>query len=268
LAVPVLQQINLSGETSGPAAIGDPSGLAYSSQFHVFYRDADGGIWDSYYDANGDQWLLRQINLSGVTNGPAAACDPTSFVWGNQMHIVYRDAGGVIWDSLYAGDKDQWLVQQINLSGQTSGPAAVGDLSSLVYNDLQSHIFYRAVDGTIWDSYYSGDTNQWSLQNVTSLGGFLGLFAAGDPRSFIYDNQTHILYRNDVGELWDHFYDGDNSSWYQTLINSATSPAGPAAVGEPSSFTDSSGHILYRDAVGTIWEVVFEGDGLIVIPIQ
>src|SRR6266705_1581457 len=86
----------------------------YTDQSHVLYRDTAGKIWDSWYD--GQHWNLQQINLSGMTPGPAAVGDPSSFIiYTDQSHVLYRDTAGKIWDSWYDGQ--HWNLQQVNLSG-------------------------------------------------------------------------------------------------------------------------------------------------------
>ena len=151
-----LQQINLQqtgGLTKGPAADGDPAAFIYNNQFHVLYRDGNGTIWDSWYTGPGGQWTIQQINLDGLTSGPATVGDPTAFIYNNQSHVPYLDASGNVWDSWYDGTS--WNLQQINLGGVTSGPAAVGDAASVIYNN-QSHVLYRDGAGKVWDSWYDG----------------------------------------------------------------------------------------------------------------
>ena len=48
-------------------------------------------------------WNLQQINLGGLTAGPAAVGKPASFIYNNQSHVLYRDGAGKIWDSWYDG---------------------------------------------------------------------------------------------------------------------------------------------------------------------
>jgi hypothetical protein len=149
-----LQQINLSGLTAGHAAVGDPATFVWNKQTHVLYRDATGTIWDSWFDGGGSQrWNLQQINMGGLTAGRAAVGDPASFVWYNQTHVLYRDNAGNVLDSWYPGSGGQWSLQQINLNGVTSGPAAMGDPVSFNYLN-QSHVLYRDNAGRIWDSWY------------------------------------------------------------------------------------------------------------------
>jgi hypothetical protein len=141
------------GLTEGPAADGDPDAIIYNNQFHVLYRDGNGTIWDSWYTGPGGQWTIQQINLDGLTSGPATVGDPTAFIYNNQSHVPYLDASGNVWDSWYDGTS--WNLQQINLGGVTSGPAAVGDAASVIYNN-QSHVLYRDGAGKVWDSWYDG----------------------------------------------------------------------------------------------------------------
>jgi hypothetical protein len=49
--------------------------------------------------AQGSIGYLRQINVNGMTDGPAATDTPVAFVYGNQAHVLYRDGSGRIWDS-------------------------------------------------------------------------------------------------------------------------------------------------------------------------
>lgn len=47
-------------------------------QSHLLDRDAARKIWDSWYD--GQNWNQQQINLTGMTPGPATVGDPLSFL--------------------------------------------------------------------------------------------------------------------------------------------------------------------------------------------
>jgi hypothetical protein len=57
-----LQQINDGGLTNGHRAAGDPSASIFNQQWHVIYRDAEGVVWDSWYDGPHSQWNLQKIN--------------------------------------------------------------------------------------------------------------------------------------------------------------------------------------------------------------
>lgn len=98
-----------------PPADGAPDACSYGGQLHVAYRSADGIITDLFW-AGG--WLKQIINGPesntglGFPTGPAlAASDPTVAVFGNQLHFIYRDNGGVLWDVFFDGS---WHIQPIN----------------------------------------------------------------------------------------------------------------------------------------------------------
>jgi hypothetical protein len=251
-----LQQINLGGLTAGPAAVSDPASFVYNNQTHVLYRDAAGKVWDSWYDGGTAHWNLQQINLGGLTAGPAAMSDPASFVYNNQTHVLYRDAAGKIWDSWYDG---QWNLQQINLGGVTTGPAAVGDPASFVYGN-QTHVLYCDAAGEIWDSWYDGATSHWNLQKIDLGGDTSGPASVSNPASFIYNNQTHVLYRDAAGKIYDSWYDGGAGHWNLQQINLGGVTSGPAALSDPASFIyNNQSHVLYRDAAAKIWDSWYDG---------
>jgi hypothetical protein len=254
-----LQQINLSGLTAGPAAESNPNSFIYNSQSHVLYRDASGKVWDSWYDGSTSKWNLQQINLSGLTSGPAAVGDPDSFIYNNQSHVLYLDASGKVWDSWYEGATSKWNLQQINLGALTTGPQAMGDPDSFIYNN-QSHVLYRDLSCRVWDSWYDGATSKWNLQQINAGGLTAGPAAESNINSFIYNNESHVLYRDATGRIWDSWYDGATSKWNLQQINVSGLTAGPAAVGDPASFIyNNQSHVLYVDSGGNVWDSWYDG---------
>ena len=254
-----LQQINVGGLTSGPAAVGDPASFIYNNQSHVLYRDNSGKVWDSWYNGANSHWSLQQINLGGLTSGPAAVSNLSSFVYNNQTHVLYRDNAGKVWDSWYNGANSHWSLQQINLGGVTSGPAAVGNPCSFVYNN-QTHVLYRDNAGKVWDSWYNGANSHWSLQQINLGGVTLGPGAVSDPAAFVYNNQTHVLYRDSTGTIYDSWYDGGSNHWNIQIINLGGLTNGPAAVSDPASFVyKNQSHVLYRDSAGNLWDSWYDG---------
>ena len=89
----------------------------YNDQQHFVRRNADGIIKDAWYGTNG--WHLQQINLGGMTRGPAAVGDLFVSVYNDQQHFTYRDQGGNLQDAWYG--TNGWHLQQINLGGMTKG---------------------------------------------------------------------------------------------------------------------------------------------------
>ncbi len=92
-----------------------------------------------------------------------------------------------------------------------------------------------------------------------NLGGLTGGPAAvGDVAAFIYNNQSHVLYRDVGGEVWDSWYDG--SHWNLQLINLTGLTLGPAALSDPACFVyNNQTHVLYRDAGGRVWDSWYPG---------
>ena len=136
---------------------------------HFIYVDRDGIIWDASKDFISHNWTLQKINGGGQTNGPATASSVFAFNFteptNEQMHYLYLDKSGTIWDSWHDGEKSEWNLQQINAGGNTNGPAATGRpfgwQGIVTYdhtggNHFQQHITYRDTNGLIWDAWYQG----------------------------------------------------------------------------------------------------------------
>jgi hypothetical protein len=96
-----LQQLTLGGFTNGSTAAGDPFVAVFNNEFHVVYRGPAGVLLDAWYERASNTWRLQQINLSGLTNGSAAAGDPFVAVFGGEFHVVYRDPAGVLLDAWF-----------------------------------------------------------------------------------------------------------------------------------------------------------------------
>jgi Fungal fucose-specific lectin/Astacin (Peptidase family M12A) len=82
---------DLSGQTGAPAAAGDPAGYMFDAEGsqHVVYRGTDGAVHELWWAAE-SAW--SHADLSGQTGAPAAAGDPTGYLFRGQgtQHVVYR----------------------------------------------------------------------------------------------------------------------------------------------------------------------------------
>ena len=272
-----LQQINGAGGQTpdGPPTVGGPFVSAYNNQQHFAYVDNVGTIWDSWWDGDHNVWKLQQINGAGgqTPQGPPAVGGPFVSVYNNQQHFAYVDNVGTIWDSWWDGDHNVWKLQQINgAGGQTpDGPPVVGGPFVSTYNNQQH---FASVDnvGTIWDSWWDGDHNVWKLQQINGAGGQTpqGPPAVGGPFVSVYNNQQHFAYVDNVGTIWDSWWDGDHNVWKLQQINAAggQTPDGPPAVGVPfvSVYNNQQHfqqHFAYVDKTGTIWDSWWDGDNAI-----
>jgi CubicO group peptidase (beta-lactamase class C family) len=262
-----LQQINNSGQTSGPAALDDLFVSVYNNQQHFVYRDAKGNIQDAWYGGGG--WQLQHINNGGMTQGPPAAGDLFVSVYNNQQHFAYRDAGGSIQDAWYGNGG--WHLQRVNQGvtiinepTMTNGPAAAlhGLFVSVYVN--QQHFCYLDPGGTIWDAFYDGSA--WHLQKINNGGQTNGPPAVGDLFVSVYNNQQHFSYRDAGGNIQDAWY--GSGGWNLQRINNGspldayeyTATDGPPATGGlfVSVYVNQQ-HFSYLDAGGTIWDPLFDG---------
>lgn len=100
-----------------PASLNPPSACVAGNyadgeailEQHVAYCDADGTIWDLWYDG-APQWHSRAVNVVEEAGGPPAvgnvclfyyaAVDNDGTVYG-QLHFAWQAAGGEIWDAWY-----------------------------------------------------------------------------------------------------------------------------------------------------------------------
>jgi hypothetical protein len=233
--------------------VGGPFVWTVGNQQHFTYTDAQGTIWDSWYDGH---WNYQQINAAGgrTPNGPAAIAAPFASVFENQQHIAYRDRAGVIFDSWYDG---HWNLQQINtVGGRTPAPAAAGGPFIWTVGN-QQHFTYPDAQGTIWDSWYDG---HWNSQQINAPAGRTpaGPAAVGDPFASVYGSQQHIFYRDARGKIHDSWYDGH---WNLQQINAGGVTDGPAAVSDPFACVlgNQQQHVGYRDSVGTIFDSFYDG---------
>jgi hypothetical protein len=261
-----LQQINAGGLTNGPAAVARPVLSVFGhqdEQQHVGYLDSGGIIWDMWYDGGSGDWKLQQINASGLTEGPAAVAGPFiyTFLTSWQQHFAYLDSAGTIWDSWYDGKKETWNLQQINAGGLTEGPAAAAFLfiSPLKLGELEQHFVYVDSEGTIWDSWYDVENDNWNLQQINGGGLTDGPPAVVVPfsaDSMGLPREGHVPYRDSAGIIWDSWYDVENDNWNLQQINAGGLTNGPPAVVGPFV---SKMHFIYLDAAGLIWDSSYDG---------
>jgi photosystem II stability/assembly factor-like uncharacterized protein len=253
--------------TSGPAAAGDPNVATYLNQMHVSYRDNDGLIQDAWYDGNSGNWYLQQLNGSGQTSGTLAAGDPRIVVYGDQMHVCYRDRADLIQDAWYSQALGQWYLQQLNsngTSGQTSAPQIEGNPAIASYlngTSNQMHVCYLTPDGwilgygVIQDIWYDGNSAQWNQEQLVWTGGITdGPVAAGNPAAVQYNTQLHVCYLDGSGFIQNVYYESLVGQWYiQQLNGSGGLAGGPLADGDPSVVIyNNQLHVCFRDKTGLI----------------
>jgi hypothetical protein len=255
-----LQQINTGGVTNGQPAAAGPFVCVFLQQQHIAYLDATETIRDAWYDGATNTWNLQQINAGGLTAGPPSINDPFASVFGQQEHIGYRDDAGAIWDAWYDGATNKWNLQRINAGGVTAGPPAVGGPFIWVYQQ-QQHFTYRDFNEGVWDAWYDGASNKWSLEKLNEGSLTNGPPAAGDVFVSVFGQQQHIAYLDGGGIIRDVWYNGATNKWDLQQING---PGGrttgvPAAGGPFVCVFNQQQHFAYRDSGGTIRDAWYDG---------
>jgi hypothetical protein len=259
-----LRQINSNGDTSGPKAVDRPFASVYNDQQHFGYRDAAGGIWDSWYNPQNNTWALQQINGNQRTKGPPAASGPCIGVYQNQQHFAYVDAVGTIWDSWYDGNHNTWKLQQINNGGLTKGPTAspyhvAGTLGSVGIwvdpSNTQQHFTYLGTDSVIYDAFWDSNANSWKLQKLTGGGLTNGPAGSGCPFGCVYHSQQHIAYLDKTGTINDAWYDGNGRWGLQKIGSQAAASTQPFVWVDP---TDTQQHFTYLGPDAGVYDAFWD----------
>lgn len=154
-----------------------------------------------------------------------------------------------------------WSLQQlVGSAALTGGPSTAGDPSVVVYNN-QMHVCYLDAPSNIQDAWFDG-SGHWQSQPLTGAGGRTsGAAANGDPKPVTYNNQMHVCYRDASGSIQDAWYDGATGNWaLQPLTGTGGVTVAPAAAGDPVVIVDNAQmHVCYRDVLGNIQDVWFDG---------
>jgi hypothetical protein len=102
-----------------------------------------------------------------------------------------------------------------------------------------------------------GHNGKWHLQQI-NLGALTkGPAAVSDPTAYVYNDQSHVLYRDGSGKIWDSWFDSHH--WNLQQINLGALTKGPAAVSDPTAYVyNDQSHVLYRDGSGKIWDSWFD----------
>jgi hypothetical protein len=219
---------------------------------------------------------LVQINgAGGVTpeGGPSLSVpyvSPYAPDGWYQYHFAYRDHHGQIWDTFSKPDNaapfptvSEWVLQRINLDGNTSGPPAVAGPFCGTYSD-QQHFVYFDDRGTLWDSFYVHGSNDWHLQHINNGGCTVGPPARLDFVSIWVDptgSQQHFTYWGADRNIYDAFWDGEGNHWHLQTINSGDAATPPAASPPFACTFGMQQHIGFFDEAGTFWDCWYDGFG-------
>jgi hypothetical protein len=141
---------------------------------HYAYRDNTGSIQDIWWDPRNNFWHQQKIKLGGGT-GNSAMGNPfvysvqkemPSVYW--ELHFVYRDVKGDIWDTCYnCGSSSDWSVYHASDKADAVGDpfASLFPNGSSIATSQQFHIAYPANSEIIYDTH-SADYASWFRQEI------------------------------------------------------------------------------------------------------
>jgi hypothetical protein len=204
-------------------------------------------------------WTLQTINNGGNTSGPAAVQVPFASLYNSQQHVAYRDSAGNI--SWYDPSRNNWNLQKINNGGNTAGPSAFeGPFVGVLHS--QQHFTYIDNAGNLWDSWYDGPNNRWTLQKINNGGSTSGPPARfGSWANWVSvwvdgsGEQQHFTYIGADQVIQDAFWDGGGGKWHLQKIHSGGNTSGPPAASSPAACVyNGQQHISYGDSAGNIWD--------------
>jgi YD repeat-containing protein len=254
-------KVDLTLMTASSRPAGRPAGYTTADGVaHVVYRDIYGQIIELTFNGS---W--SRSNLTTLTGAPAAASDPTAFLWtaDGSSHVDYRDVHGNVVQLFRYGNS--WYVASLMaaaapaVSTATASPTAapaIGQPTGFGNAwDGSQHVDYRAADGRLIDLRYQGG---WVWRDLNQLTG--APRAASDPTAYVWDadGTQHLVYRDESGNIQELYFAGGRWNW-----NNLTVAAGAAkAVGDPAGYVwGGTQHVVYRDVNGNIQELYLTGGG-------
>jgi hypothetical protein len=254
-AATAMTGINILIGTAHPSLVWTPVNAITNCGQHTVVpsNQNPGGEVDLFYNATG--W--HQGDLSATTGAPAAAGNPTGYVFAAQgtQHVIYRGSDNHIHELWW--DNNGW--HQGDLSAATGAPAAASDPDGYMFNAQGTqHVNYRGVDNHIHELWW--DNNGWHHGDLTTATGAPA--AAGDPDGYMFDAQQtqHVNYRgvdNHIHELW-----WGSGTWHHGDLTAAT--GAPAAASDPTGYVfaaQGTQHVIYRGSDNHIHELWWDNNG-------
>jgi hypothetical protein len=205
-----------------------------------------------FVQRKGGGW--RHNDLSRATGAPAAAGNPSGYVWefDQTQHIVYR-GGDTHIHELWNRAGKPW--GHVDLNNLTGAPSVASDPTGYSWEkDETQHIVYRGNDNHIHELWFrkGADWAHADLSRQTDA-----VAAVGKPVGYVWesDQSQHVIYLgadNHVHELWNK----PGTGWNHSDLSRATDA--PAAADAPIGYaweSDSTQHVIYRGADNHIHEL-------------
>ncbi len=237
--------VDLLGRTtrgaSAPAvsAVGTPGGE------HVFWRGADGALWNSWYSDGRWHGPATLTSPGAVASAPVAVATSTT---DDAMDVFFIGRSSSLWHSYYA--KGRWhgpyvLVGSTSIS--TGDLAHAGALSAVFSPDGDENVLWAA-GGAIWGEHFAG--GRWAVAPVVATrSAQLGTGAWPELSSIATSaSGLDVFWKGKDGSLW-HTWLRRTGTWSAPAPLGGSLASAPSAVrtkvGEDVFFADRHGNLLH-----------------------
>lgn len=226
----------------------DPAGFVYGNEQHVFARGTD-GLLHHWWWSPGDGLVHADTWNASFTGNPAA------YVWGSTQNVVVRGTNGALqhwwWQP---GDTNR--PQHVSRGGSLAADASP---SALGWAEAEQNIFARGTDGHLYRWSYDPAGGQ-AFQAV-DLTAATSLSIAGNPASFTYGNQRHVIFRNGGNGHLMQIKFSPGSAYVQTDWTTAAGGTAVNPAADPSAmlYQNSEHHVFALDSTGAThhwWQTV------------
>lgn len=229
----------------------DPAGFSYGNEKHVFARGSDGRL--NHWWSSGDGKVHADVWAARFTG------NPTAYAWGTTQNVVVRGASGSLqhwWWQPSDGDRPQ----HVNVGGSIASDASP---TGMAYAETEQNIFARGADNHVkrW-SYDPAAGSGFKLEDLTTP---TGVSIVGNPTSFLYGNQKHLLFRGgDSGNLM-HIWFSPGSAFLHNDWSAGASGVSVKPSGDPSSmmhYPNGEQHAFAPDSSGAMhhwWFTISDG---------
>ena len=253
---------DLTVATGVPDTASYPVGYVFAAQGtqHVVYIDANGTIYELWWDTNG--W--HQNNLTAATGTGGAHGEPAAYVFDAQgtQHVVYVGVDSDVHELWW--DPNGWHHADLTAITGAPGPANAVPVGYVFAAQGTQHVVYVGVDSDVHELWW--DPNGWHHADVTVAAGGAPP-AASDPyinlAGYVFEAQgtQHVLYRgtdNHVHELW-----WDPNGWHHADLTAATGAPGPADAVPVGYVFEAQGtqHVVYVGVDSDVHELWWDPNG-------
>jgi outer membrane protein assembly factor BamB len=184
------------------------------------------------YGLNPPTPVWHQTDISALATAPAAAGDPSGYVFGKEI-VIYRGTDNHVHALFAAANQGPW--SHADLTALTNAPLAAGNPSGYVSG--AQLVVYRGTDNDIHQLYTFNNNTQWAQADLSTLAGAPA--AAGDPFPLPRgpSGKQIITYRGAEGHIHALWLNGAGA-WAHTDMTALTNA--PLAAGDPMEYIKGS----------------------------